>query len=112
MQNEETNLSSYVDNIDALNQLIERAKKAQEIFSAYSQEKVDKIFKAAAIAADKARITLAKMAVADTGMGVVEDKIIKNHYAAEYIYNKHKNAKTCGIIAKMSKHSITHCLFI
>lgn len=106
MQNEETNLSSYVDNIDALNQLIERAKKAQEIFSAYSQEKVDKIFKAAAIAADKARITLAKMAVADTGMGVVEDKIIKNHYAAEYIYNKHKNAKTCGIISEDKTNGI------
>ena len=90
--------TNAVNSIEALNQLIERAKKAQEIYSTFTQEQVDKIFKAAATAADKARIPLAKMAVADTGMGIVEDKIIKNHFAAEYIYNKHKNAKTCGII--------------
>ena len=87
-----------VDNIDALNELIERVKKAQKEFSTYSQEQVDKIFKAASTAANKARIPLAKMAVQDTGMGIVEDKIIKNHFASEYIYNKHKNAKTCGVI--------------
>ena len=87
-----------VDNIDALNELIERVKRAQKEFSTYSQEQVDKIFKAAATAANKARIPLAKMAVEDTGMGIVEDKIIKNHFASEYIYNKHKNAKTCGVI--------------
>ena len=87
-----------VDNIDALNELIERVKKAQKEFSTYSQEQIDKIFKAAATAANKARIPLAKMAVEDTGMGIVEDKIIKNHFASEYIYNKHKNAKTCGVI--------------
>ena len=87
-----------VDNVDALNELIERVKKAQKEFSTYSQEQVDKIFKAASTAANKARIPLAKMAVQDTGMGIVEDKIIKNHFASEYIYNKHKNAKTCGVI--------------
>lgn len=78
--------------------LIKKVKDAQKIFATYDQEIVNKIFKAAATAADKARIPLAKMAVADTGMGVVEDKIIKNHFASEYIYNKYKNEKTCGII--------------
>lgn len=92
------NKSTVVNNAEQLELLIERVKKAQKIYETFSQEKVDKIFKAAATAADKARIPLAKMAVEDTKMGVVEDKIIKNHFAAEYIYNKHKNAKTCGII--------------
>jgi len=87
-----------VDNLEALDNLIAKVKKAQEIYSTYTQEDVDRIFKAAAAAADKVRISLAKKAVEETKMGVVEDKIIKNHYAAEYIYNKHKNAKTCGII--------------
>ncbi|MDR1327822.1 MAG: bifunctional acetaldehyde-CoA/alcohol dehydrogenase, partial [Heliobacteriaceae bacterium] len=81
-----------------LEELIQRVKKAQEIYSTFTQEQVDKIFKAAAAAANKARIGLAKMAVEDTGMGIVEDKVIKNHYASEYIYNKHKTAKTCGVI--------------
>ena len=92
------NKSTLVDTSEQLELLIERVKKAQKIYATYSQEQVDAIFKAAATAADKARIPLAKMAVEDTGMGVVEDKIIKNHFASEYIYNKHKNAKTCGII--------------
>ncbi|MDD3238448.1 MAG: bifunctional acetaldehyde-CoA/alcohol dehydrogenase [Candidatus Gastranaerophilales bacterium] len=92
------NASAVVDSAEALEQLISRVKKAQKIYASFTQEQVDKIFKAAATAADKARIPLAKMAVADTGMGIVEDKIIKNHFASEYIYNKHKNAKTCGII--------------
>ncbi|MBR6298880.1 MAG: aldehyde dehydrogenase family protein, partial [Candidatus Gastranaerophilales bacterium] len=87
-----------VDNVEALNKLIERVKEAQKVYSKFSQEQVNKIFKAAATAADKMRIPLARMAVEDTGMGVLEDKIIKNHFASEYIYNKHKNAKTCGII--------------
>ena len=78
--------------------LIKSVKEAQKVFATYDQETVNKIFKAAATAADKARIPLAKMAVEDTGMGVVEDKIIKNHFASEYIYNKYKNEKTCGII--------------
>ena len=90
--------SSLVDNAEQLELLIERVRKAQKLYATFSQEQVDKIFKAAATAADKARIPLARMAVAETGMGILEDKIIKNHFASEYIYNKHKNAKTCGII--------------
>ena len=90
--------STIVDNEEALELLIQRAQKAQRIFATYTQEQVDKIFKAAASAANKARIPLARMAVEETGMGVLEDKIVKNHYASEYIFNKHKNAKTCGII--------------
>ena len=95
-----------VNSIETLNDRIERAKKAQKIYATFTQEQVDKIFKAAAAAADKARIPLAKMAVADTGMGIVEDKIIKNHFASEYIYNKHKNAKTCGIISEDKTNGI------
>ncbi|MBR6163724.1 aldehyde dehydrogenase family protein, partial [bacterium] len=90
--------TGLVDSIEALNNLLARVKKAQEEYSKFSQEDVDRIFKAAATAADKMRIPLARMAVEDTGMGVLEDKIIKNHFASEYIYNKHKDAKTCGII--------------
>ena len=90
--------STAVDSAEALELLIQRAQKAQRIYATYTQEQVDKIFKAAAAAANKARIPLARMAVEETGMGVLEDKIIKNHFASEYIYNKHKNAKTCGII--------------
>ena len=90
--------TTLVNSKETLDELIQRVKKAQKEYALFTQEQVDKIFKAAATAADKVRIPLAKMAVADTGMGIVEDKIIKNHYASEYIYNKHKNAKTCGII--------------
>ncbi len=90
--------SGLVDNAEQLELLIERVSKAQKLYSTFSQEQVDKIFKAAATAADKARIPLARMAVEETGMGILEDKIIKNHFASEYIYNKHKHAKTCGII--------------
>lgn len=74
---------------------IEKIKEAQKVYSTYSQDEVDKIFKAAAIAANKERIKLAKMAVEETGMGIVEDKVIKNHFASEYIYNKYKDEKTC-----------------
>ena len=95
---EKASNNGLVNNIDALNNLLERVKKSQLEYSKFSQEDVDRIFKAAATAADKMRIPLARMAVEDTGMGVLEDKIIKNHFASEYIYNKHKNAKTCGII--------------
>ena len=98
--------SGLVDSVDALNEMIERVKKAQREYQEYSQEQVDKIFKAAATAADKMRIPLAKMAVEDTGMGVLEDKIIKNHFASEYIYNKHKNAKTCGVIREDKENGI------
>ena len=90
--------NGLINNIEALNNLLKRVKDAQKEYSTFSQEDVDRIFKAAATAANKMRIPLAKMAVEDTGMGVLEDKIIKNHYASEYIFNKHKNAKTCGII--------------
>ena len=90
--------TAIVDNVEALEKRLAALKRAQAEFATYSQEQVDKIFLAAATAADKERIPLAKMAVAETGMGVVEDKVIKNHYAAEYIYNAFKNTKTCGVI--------------
>ena len=77
---------------------LERCRQAQSVFAEYTQEQVDKIFKAAAVAANKMRIPLAKMAVEETGMGIVEDKVIKNHYAAEYIYNAYKGTRTCGVI--------------
>ena len=81
-----------------LDDLISKAQKAQKIYAAFSQEKVDEIFKACAIAINSRRIPLAKMACEETGMGIVEDKVIKNHFASEYIYNKYKHTKTCGII--------------
>ena len=87
-----------ISNTEELTQALARVRQAQKTFSTYSQEQVDKIFLAAASAANRARISLAKMAVAETGMGIVEDKVIKNHYAAEYIYNAYKDTKTCGII--------------
>ena len=87
-----------VTNPEELKEAIARCRKAQAEFATFTQEQVDKIFLAAATAANKARIPLAKMAVEETGMGVVEDKVIKNHYAAEYIYNAYKNTKTCGVI--------------
>ena len=86
------------DSVEKLERELKRVKEAQKIYSTYSQEQVDKIFLACAIAANKMRIPLAKLAVEETGMGVVEDKVIKNHYAAEYIYNKYKFTKTCGVI--------------
>ncbi len=100
------NQSNVVETLDQLEVLISKVKKAQKIFATYSQEQVDAIFKAAATAADKARIPLARMAVEETGMGVFEDKIIKNHFASEYVYNKHKNAKTCGIIKEDKANGI------
>ena len=95
-----------VDNIQSLEELISSVKEAQRIFSTYSQEQVDKIFTAAALAANKARIPLAKMAVKETGMGIVEDKVIKNHYAAEYIYNAYRDTKTCGVIEEDKAYGI------
>lgn len=89
---------AIVDTVEALQARIQEVREAQKIFATYSQEQVDKIFFAAAVAANQNRIPLAKMAVEETGMGVVEDKIMKNHYAAEYIYNAYKNTKTCGVI--------------
>ena len=87
-----------VDSVAALEAELRLVKEAQKKFSTFTQEQVDKIFLAAASAANKARLPLAKMAVEETGMGVVEDKVIKNNYAAEYIYNAYKNTKTCGVI--------------
>ncbi|MBR6618131.1 MAG: bifunctional acetaldehyde-CoA/alcohol dehydrogenase [Oscillospiraceae bacterium] len=89
---------ALVDNVDALMNKIHEVRAAQAKFATYTQEQVDKIFRAAALAANHARIPLAKMAVEETGMGVVEDKVIKNNYASEYIYNAFKNTKTCGVI--------------
>lgn len=101
-------MSEYecVDSVETLAKTLERVKNAQKEFAKYSQEQVDKIFQAAAIAANEARISLAKMAVEETGMGIVEDKVIKNHYAAEYIYNKYKNEKTCGVIYQDDSYGI------
>ena len=84
----------------SLQELLEKVRKAQMEFSRYPQEKVDEIFRAAALKANDARILLAQMAVEETGMGVFEDKVLKNHYAAEYIYNRYKNEKTCGVIER------------
>ena len=87
-----------IDGVEKLEAALSRLKAAQAKFATYTQEQVDQIFLAAAMAANKARIPLAKMAVEETGMGVVEDKVIKNHYASEYIYNAYKDTKTCGVI--------------
>ncbi|MBQ7082739.1 MAG: bifunctional acetaldehyde-CoA/alcohol dehydrogenase [Oscillospiraceae bacterium] len=94
----ETKNYFVVDSVEKLEEAIVRTKNAQKLFAAYTQEQVDRIFLAAASAANKARIPLAKMAVEETGMGIVEDKVIKNNYASEYIYNAYKNTKTCGVI--------------
>ena len=100
------NEQEKVDSIEALQKTIEKVRKAQKEFSKYTQEQVDKIFKAAAIAANQNRIPLAKMAVEETGMGIVEDKVIKNHYAAEYVYNKYKDVKTCGVLEQDDNYGI------
>ena len=95
-----------VDSVEKLEEAIVRTREAQKIFATYTQEQVDKIFLAAASAANKARIPLAKMAVEETGMGIVEDKVIKNNYASEYIYNAYKNTKTCGVIEEDTAYGI------
>ncbi len=87
-----------IETLEDLELAMQELREAQKIYATYTQEQVDAIFKAAATAANKARIPLSKMAVAETGMGVMEDKVIKNHYAAEYMYNAYKNTKTCGVI--------------
>ena len=89
---------SIVDSVQSFEKKLEQIREAQKKFASYTQEQVDYIFKCAALAANNQRIKLAKMAVEETGMGVVEDKVIKNHFAAEYIYNAYKNTKTCGVI--------------
>ncbi|MCQ2514327.1 MAG: bifunctional acetaldehyde-CoA/alcohol dehydrogenase [Ruminococcus sp.] len=97
----------FVENVETFEVLLAQVKEAQRIFSTYTQEQVDKIFLAAATAANKMRIPLAKMAVEETGMGIVEDKITKNHYAAEYIYNAYKGMKTCGVVEEDKTYGIT-----
>ena len=97
---------AIVDSVEALEAKIAQVRAAQEKFATYSQEQVDAIFRAAAIAANTQRIPLAKMAVEETGMGIVEDKVIKNHYAAEYIYNAYKNTKTVGVIEEDTSYGI------
>ena len=94
------------DSVEKLESEIKRVREAQKIFATYTQEQVDKIFLACSIAANKARIPLAKLAVEETGMGVVEDKVIKNHYASEYIYNKYRDTKTCGVIEEDKAYGI------
>ena len=100
------NTQMIIDNVDALQARMKEMRKAQQVFATYTQEQVDKIFFAAAMAANKARIPLAKMAVQETGMGVVEDKVIKNHYASEYIYNAYRDTKTCGVIEEDKAYGI------
>ena len=96
-----------VTNPEELQLALDRCRQAQAEFATFTQEQVDKIFLAAATAANKARIPLAKLAVEETGMGIVEDKVIKNHYAAEYIYNAYKNVKTCGVIEEDRAYGTT-----
>lgn len=102
----ENKQTTVIDTVDALLAKISEMKEAQKIFASYSQEQVDKIFFAASVAANKQRIPLAKMAVEETGMGIVEDKVIKNHYASEYIYNAYKNTKTCGVVEEDKAYGI------
>ena len=95
-----------IDGVDKLEVALERVRAAQQKFASYTQEQVDEIFKAAALAANNVRIPLAKLAVEETGMGIVEDKVIKNHYAAEYIYNAYKDTQTCGVIEEDNAYGI------
>ena len=95
----ETNFE-IVENVETFEKMLARVREAQKKYATFTQQQVDEIFRAAAMAANLQRIPLAKMAVEETGMGVVEDKVIKNHYAAEYIYNTYKETKTCGVIGE------------
>jgi len=102
------NIKKYetIDSVAKLEEALARVREAQKKYASYTQEQVDRIFFEAAMAANKERIRLAKMAVAETGMGIVEDKVIKNHYASEYIYNTYKNVKTCGVIEEDKSYGI------
>ena len=95
-----------VDSVEQFEKLLSSVREAQKVFATYTQEQVDKIFFEATMAANKARIPLAKLAVEETGMGVVEDKVIKNHYASEYIYNAYRNTKTCGVLEEDKSYGI------
>ena len=103
---ETTAVPAIIDNVEALEKKMAAMREAQKVFATYTQEQVDKIFHAAAIAANQMRIPLAKMAVEETGMGVVEDKVIKNNYAAEHIHNAYKDMKTCGVIEEDKAYGI------
>ena len=105
-KNAQVTVPEIIDNVEALTAKMAAMREAQKVFATYTQEQVDKIFYEAAKAANQQRIPLAKMAVAETGMGVVEDKVIKNNYAAEYIYNAYKNTKTCGVIEEDKAYGI------
>ena len=103
---EKTVVPEIVDSVEALEAKMKAMREAQKVFATFTQEQVDKIFYEAAMAANKQRIPLAKMAVEETQRGIVEDKVIKNHYAAEYIYNAYKNTKTCGVIEEDTAYGI------
>ena len=103
---EKTEVPEIIDNVEALEAKMKAMREAQKIFATYTQEQVDKIFYEAAMAANKQRIPLAKLAVEETKRGVMEDKVIKNHYAAEYIYNAYKDTKTCGVIEEDAAYGI------
>ena len=105
-KNAQVTVPEIIDSVEALTAKMAAMREAQKVFATYTQEQVDKIFYEAAKAANQQRIPLAKMAVAETGMGVVEDKVIKNNYAAEYIYNAYKNTKTCGVIEEDKAYGI------
>ena len=107
MTKKKNEVPSVIQTTEDLTLKLEAMREAQRIFSTFTQEQVDKIFYEASMAANKQRIPLAKLAVEETGMGIVEDKIIKNHYASEYIYNAYKNTKTCGVIEKDDAYGIT-----
>jgi acetaldehyde dehydrogenase/alcohol dehydrogenase len=95
-----------IDNVQKLEAALAKVKEAQKIFAGFTQEQVDRIFFEASMAANRERIRLARMAAEETGMGIVEDKVIKNHYASEYIYNTYKNVKTCGVIEEDKAYGI------
>ena len=99
-------MDKIIDSVETLELKIKEIRLAQKKFATYSQEQVDQIFKCAAIAANQSRIKLAKLAVEETGMGIVEDKVIKNHYASEYIYNAYRNTQTCGVIEEDKTYGI------
>ena len=105
-EKEKAVVPEIIDNVEALEAKMKAMREAQKVFATYTQEQVDRIFYEAAMAANKQRIPLAKMAVEETKRGVMEDKVIKNHYAAEYIYNAYKDTKTCGVIEEDSAYGI------
>ena len=103
---EQVRIPEHIDSVESLIAKMEAMRAAQRVYATFTQEQVDKIFYEAASAANKLRIPLAKMAVEETGMGVVEDKVIKNNYAAEYIYNAYKDTRTCGVIEEDKAYGI------